>query len=253
MAEEVYLVSSTTGKRYRLDGCRPSTTPSNLPKYASSRKFADKDLPALVDLRSMMTAVEDQQDTSACVGNVLAGAYEFLRKAEIGRDIDVSRLFIYYNARLEDGMDEKNMKDKGCTISSAIKALKKYGCCKETFYPYNITKINQKPSAYCYEEAKKYRIVDGMTVAVKLNEMKSCLAQKYPFAFGIDLFDSFSDAETNGGIVPMPQPDEAINDNHGTHAMLAVGYSDRAKCFIVRNSWGTEWVSFLCRLPHVFF
>jgi C1A family cysteine protease len=25
--------------------------------------------------------------------------------------------------------------------------------------------------------------------------------------------------------------------------MLAVGYSDQSKAFIVRNSWGTEWVN----------
>jgi C1A family cysteine protease len=30
---------------------------------------------------------------------------------------------------------------------------------------------------------------------------------------------------------------------HGWHAMLAVGYSDESKCFIVRNSWGEKWVS----------
>jgi hypothetical protein len=24
--------------------------------------------------------------------------------------------------------------------------------------------------------------------------------------------------------------------------MVAVGYSDRSQAFIVRNSWGTEWV-----------
>ncbi len=25
--------------------------------------------------------------------------------------------------------------------------------------------------------------------------------------------------------------------------MLAVGYSDQSKAFIVRNSWGTDWVN----------
>jgi C1A family cysteine protease len=27
------------------------------------------------------------------------------------------------------------------------------------------------------------------------------------------------------------------------HAMLAVGYDDQSKSFIVRNSWGEEWVN----------
>ncbi|CAF4770934.1 unnamed protein product [Rotaria sp. Silwood1] len=241
MAEQIYLVNPTTGKRYRIGGCKLSTTPVDEPKFAASRMFADKDLPPLVDLRSMMTAVEDQKETNACVANALAGAYEFLIKVDTKKNIDVSRLFIYYNARVKDGMSEENMEDDGCTILGAIKTLKRDGCCKEKLYPYNIKKINQKPPAYCYEEAKKYRIVDGMAVAVDLNEMKSCLAQKYPFAFGIRLFVSFGEAETNGGIVTMPESNEQGSKKHNLHAMLAVGYSDRAQCFIVRNSWGSDW------------
>ena len=27
-----------------------------------------------------------------------------------------------------------------------------------------------------------------------------------------------------------------------SHALLAVGYSDQSKAFIVRNSWGENWV-----------
>ena len=30
---------------------------------------------------------------------------------------------------------------------------------------------------------------------------------------------------------------------HCRHAMLAVGYSDHSQAFIVRNSWGTDWVN----------
>lgn len=36
----------------------------------------------------------------------------------------------------------------------------------------------------------------------------------------------------------MPQPTER---SVGGHAVLAVGYSDDDKRFIVRNSWGTGW------------
>jgi C1A family cysteine protease len=34
--------------------------------------------------------------------------------------------------------------------------------------------------------------------------------------------------------------------------MLAVGYSDRSEAFIVRNSWGEEWVSAFSFLTDVF-
>ena len=36
----------------------------------------------------------------------------------------------------------------------------------------------------------------------------------------------------------MPSPGEGIQ---GGHAVMAVGYDDTAKRFIIRNSWGTDW------------
>jgi C1A family cysteine protease len=40
-------------------------------------------------------------------------------------------------------------------------------------------------------------------------------------------------------MIQMPQPNEA---EIGGHAVLAVGYDDPQNAFIVRNSWGTDWV-----------
>jgi C1A family cysteine protease len=41
-----------------------------------------------------------------------------------------------------------------------------------------------------------------------------------------------------GGIVAMPK---RVRVNSGGHAQVIVGYDDNAKCWIVRNSWGTWW------------
>lgn len=162
-----------------------------------------------------------------------------------GKHIDVSRLFIYYNARLKDGLDESNMKDDGAFITGAIEGLKEFGCCKEQSFPYKKSNVNKKPLRNCYEEAKAYRVTEGTQVKADLDEMKACLAQGHPFVFGLMLFESFSDAETNDGRVPMPDNEyEAQREVHGWHALLAVGYSDRSQCFIIRNSWGANWVSY---------
>lgn len=37
-----------------------------------------------------------------------------------------------------------------------------------------------------------------------------------------------------------------------SHAMLAVGYSDRWQAFIVRNSWGEEWVYIDIRVSNMY-
>ncbi|CAF4878643.1 unnamed protein product [Rotaria sp. Silwood1] len=65
--------------------------------------------------------------------------------------------------------------------------------------------------------------------------MKTCLAQGYPFAFGLKLFQSFHNAK-HKGVVPMPRPDESSSEDHGDHAMVAVGYSDRSKSTLIDNA-----------------
>jgi C1A family cysteine protease len=137
------------------------------------------------------------------------------------------------------------MKDEGTHIHSAIDGLAEFGCCKESLFPFVLTNLNQKPSPECYTEAKNYRIKTGMQLTGDLNEMRASLAEGFPFVFALTLVQSFVEAETNGGHVPMPVDDEEPeNKVLGSHAMVAAGYSDRSQCFIVQNSWGTDWVSF---------
>jgi C1A family cysteine protease len=69
--------------------------------------------------------------------------------------------------------------------------------------------------------------------------MRSCLAEGFPFVFGFTVYASFESAKVaNTGVVPMPVLAEKVL---GGHAVLAVGYNDKQKRFLVRNSWGTGW------------
>lgn len=158
------------------------------------------------------------------------------------KHVDVSRLFIYYNARQIDGLEEFNMTDGGTSLTSGIKGLAKFGCCKEQLYPYSELHVNTKPPEKCYSEGRNYRVLSSMSINLDLNEMKACLAEEYPFAFGLHIYDSFEDAIHNGGRVMTPSPSETKPGAGNWHAMLAVGYDEASKCFIVRNSYGEQWV-----------
>jgi C1A family cysteine protease len=69
--------------------------------------------------------------------------------------------------------------------------------------------------------------------------MKGCLASGYPFVFGFTVYSSFEGAKVaQSGIVPMPGSAEKPI---GGHAVLAVGYDDDTREFLVRNSWGPGW------------
>ncbi len=88
-----------------------------------------------------------------------------------------------------------------------------------------------------------------MAVTPTLNELKGCLADGYPFVFGISVYDSFeSDEVAKTGIVPIPSPTEQML---GGHCIVAVGYDDATQRFTIRNSWGTEWGDYgHCYLPY---
>ncbi len=226
------IVKNALGQHFKLGGYRPEKQNSKDKKYSASR---DRQLPPKVDLRSYMTPVENQGNSNSCTANAMAGAYEYLTNRILGQSADVSRLFIYYNARELDGDCSQ---DQGTYLKSCVKVLRKHGACSENTWSFNLDQILEQPPKKAYKEAANFRVEDAARVEIDLYTMQSCLAEGYPFAFGLQLFSSFQQAGSTG-LVPMPDPDNEKHD--GGHAMLCVGYSDVDQVFIVRNSWGADW------------
>ncbi|CAF3662622.1 unnamed protein product [Rotaria sp. Silwood1] len=212
-------------------------------------QFTSPQLPRKVDLRSHMTPVEKQGDTMTCTTNALAGALEYLLKKSTGDNIDVSRLFIYYNARLKAKPDGK-IADSGTRIPIAIEVLKETGTCLEQIWPFDMKNLNKRPHSEAYEAAHQYKIIEALKVNIDLDDMKKCLALGYPFIFGLKTFALYQKAKKNG-MVPMPNPEDTSPEWIFRHAMLAVGYNDDLKKFIVRNSWGEDWgAKGYCYIPY---
>lgn len=192
-------------------------------------------LPVSVDLRPTCSPVEDQGQLGSCTANALAGALEFLEDKDGIRFTDVSRLFIYYNER---AVEHTVGTDSGAMLRDGIKVLAKQGVCSETLWPYVTSRFATRPSAGCYADAAK-RHISTYERLQTLDDMRTCLAAGFPFVFGFSVYESFeSAAVAKSGLVPMPRSGEA---NVGGHAVLAVGYSDKEKRFLVRNSWGPRW------------
>ncbi len=193
-------------------------------------------LPLRVDLRSECSAIEDQGRLGSCTANALAGNLQFLEeKVSAQTYTDVSRLFIYYNERLVEG---KIGFDSGAMLRDGIKVLAKYGVCPESSWPYDIAQFTRKPSAACYKQALKHRITSYHRLQT-LNDMLNCLAEGFPFVFGFTVYESFESLKVaQTGLVPMPKKSERVL---GGHAVMAAGYDQKQKRFIVRNSWGLGW------------
>lgn len=192
-------------------------------------------LPQKIDLRNTCSSIENQGKLGSCTANALAGHLQFLEIKSGQVYQDLSRLFIYYNERAVEGTVNF---DSGAMIRDGIKVLAKYGVCPESSWPYDISKFTQKPAARCYKEGLKHQIVSYHRLQ-SLNEMLNCLAEGFPFVFGFTVYESFESLKVaQTGIVPMPKKSERTL---GGHAVMAAGYDQKEKRFIVRNSWGPEW------------
>jgi len=219
-------------KSYRY-GWVPDTPDSRDYLYSAIRPKLK--LPASVDLRAECSVVEDQGKLGSCTANALAGNLEFLDKQADGAYVNVSRLFIYYNERVLQGSPDY---DSGAMLRNGIKTLAKAGVCAEKSWPYKVEKFADKPPARCYAEGKKHCIVSYHRIKT-LDEMTACLSEGFPFVFGFTVYESFqTPAVAKTGIAKMPKKNERVL---GGHAVMAVGYDQKAKRFIVRNSWGEGW------------
>ncbi len=192
-------------------------------------------IPTKVDLRIEDSPIENQGRLGSCTANALAGNLQFLEKVSGQNYKDLSRLFIYFNERAIEGTVNF---DSGAMIRDGINVLAKYGVCPESSWPYDISRFTRKPTAACYKEGLKRRITSYLRLQT-LPEMLNCLADGFPFVFGFTVYESFETLKVaRTGIAPMPKKSERAL---GGHAVMAVGYDQKQKRFIVRNSWGPEW------------
>jgi C1A family cysteine protease len=202
--------------------------------YASVRKIFRK-LPVSVDLRKQCPEVYDQGSLGSCTANALGAAFQFGQIKQAIANFIPSRLFIYYNERVQIHTESS---DSGAFIRDGIKSLNKDGVCPESDWPYLIEKFTQKPPIRLYQKALKNQVLQYMRLENwKMNQLQTCLAEGYPFVFGFSVYESFWSMGKNA-VIPMPKEGERLI---GGHAVMAVGYDQAKKRCLIRNSWGTAW------------
>ncbi len=202
--------------------------------YASVRKIQRK-LPSSVDLRKQCPEVYDQGSLGSCTANALGAAFQFGQIKQQIENFIPSRLFIYYNERVQIHTE---LSDSGAFIRDGIKSLNRDGVCPESDWPYLIAKFTHKPPVSLYKKAQKTQVLQYMRLDnTKTNQLQSCLAEGFPFVFGFSVYESFWSMGKNA-IIPMPQQGEG---QIGGHAVMAVGYDQAKKQCLIRNSWGQSW------------
>lgn len=188
-----------------------------------------------VDLRKWDSPVEDQSNLGSCVANAIASAYELqVNRLFPEYFVELSRLFIYYNARLFDNTVKE---DVGAYIRDGLKAVKMYGVCTEALWPYDIDKFDDQPPPECYAEATKRMITEYNSLNT-LRDMLETLSNNVPIVIGISVYESFEGVDKESSIVPLPTDSDYYI---GGHAVTIVGYNLIENQFLIKNSYGTDW------------
>jgi C1A family cysteine protease len=151
-----------------------------------------------------------------------------------GKNLDVSRLFIYYEERVVIGTVGI---DSGAYIRDGIKVLNKKGAPLESLWPYNINRFATKPNVAAYKDAAR-RKAGTYEKCLNFAAVKNALARSFPVVIGFDVYSSFYNIGSNG---MMTYPNVSRESLEGGHAVTLVGYNDNTNRFIARNSWGTSW------------
>ncbi len=210
-------------------------------------------LPISVDLRNNCSPVEDQESIGSCTAQAGAALVEYFENLTHDKHMEASRLFLYKVTR--------NLLhftgDTGAYLRTTMGALVLFGAPAEEYWPYDISKFDEEPPAFCYSFAQNFQALrylrldppktdDGELVYT----IKKFLAYKLPIIFGFTVYNSISQAQYNDGKIPYPSwTDRAV----GGHAVMAVGYDDNIKikntysneettgAILIKNSWGTGW------------
>ena len=189
----------------------------------------------MVDLRQPDVIIEDQDQLGSCTSNAIVGAYEIMLKKKYPERYDeLSRLFLYYNMRL---FYDELEKDSGGYLRDGLKALKRYGICAESFWPYDISKFDVQPPPKSYVDATR-RNINYYETTITHAETMQVLSLEKPVVIAAKIFRSFDYLNSMNFVVPMPAESE---NSIGGHALCIVGYNLNQRQYIVKNSFGIGW------------
>lgn len=204
--------------------------------WFSKAKYMPESMLRPTDLESQCPEPFDQLSAGSCVWNATTAAMRYDYINNVDTDVPLSRLQGYFDTRAMEGSQSE---DSGCQIRDALKIAATIGVAEEAWWPYDLTKLYDKPDAAAYASAAKHRAVEYQRVDVSARAIKTALYTGRPVIIGVQIFPSFeSDEVAKSGVVPMPAWNER---SIGGHAMLVIGFGQRPGFFKVRNSWSSAW------------
>lgn len=208
--------------------------------------FGDRMKPAMAnpagasDLRCYASPRHDQRRTSSCAAQTMIKALELLRikKWGLAAHVDLSRLATYFLARELMSPPETDH-DEGSYISGNAEALRRFGACVESLWPFDERLILKSPPWSVMQSAYKNKLAGwtriGSSGGNRVDDVILSLANGVPVAFGTNVGSEWMDYGSGSAPIGMPK------DFKGRHATLLEGWDPQKGVFLGENSWGTYW------------
>lgn len=198
-------------------------------------------LPPSVDLRGWLPPVGNQGPQGSCTAWATAyGAMSFMFRHAVSErmgaqasvpDIRFSPSYVYN--QIHQG------KCSGTSFISVLETINRNGALELAQFPYKATDCARQPESGQIEQSKPqrlltYRHIEGSKDSI--DRIRGELAKRRPVLFAMNTggqgsaFNKYKAGVFN-----------ELLEKSGPHAMLLVGYDDRAGNFTILNSWGTNW------------
>ena len=189
-----------------------------------------KGLPSSIDWRSangnFVTPPKQQKKCGSCWAFAMTGAlesYVLRTQHRPGQDLDLSEQVMLSCSGVG-----------GCGGGVLFpRYLEKTGLPPESAYPYAAVKTSCSDAAPGWEDSA-YKIENWGFVWDSVSKIKAALVQYGPLPTSMRVYEDLMHYKS--GVYSYTS-----GKGLGGHAVLLVGYDDAEQCFIVKNSWGTDW------------
>lgn len=190
-----------------------------------------------MSMSSLSGRVRDQESSNGCTGFSITAAMQTRRRLDGLADAseELSPQALYWHLRALDGFADE---DGGGYIRSGIRAARAVGVCREESWPFDVARINQRPSMTAEIEgvARYHGTYERITESGPwcAERVLDALQNKMPVVFGTQVTNAFM-AHRGTGTIAAPKP---LETRVGGHALCALGFDRSGERIRIKNSWG---------------
>ncbi len=187
-------------------------------------------------LKHLVQQMPGQGNIGCCASNAALIAAEMIMSLE-NRQINFSRLFVYYMARKM----QNRIGQKGTELRMVLAAMQKHGIPETKYWPFSHTCVDIEPTFQSVNEAAFHKLQAFGSVSPE--NFNNCIDMNIPIIIGMHtgrMFWSLSGPLHQQVYKPVNSTD---NSESFGHAVTIVGYDDDLcnGSWIVANSLGPKW------------